>query len=198
LLLLVGLVCLTWPGFASADKSECEAVESALRSSAAGFGWTEEQVNAYVHNGAASCWEEVKADEAAEAAQNADVRAAQEKEAAEEAAQKAQERREAREVHANEREEVREARRRQREWAHKPTVTLATAREFAGRLMRKSDFPIWRIDCDGGRIDRTHWSCKVAIFYHCLRGRIQVFGEGHRNGRRWFGARGGRLRQCRI
>ncbi len=198
LLTLVGLTCLAWPTFAAADKSDCESLESALRFAAEDFGWTTEQVDAYVQNGAASCWEEVKAEEAAQAAQDAEVRAAQEKEAEEAATKQAQERKEAREAHAIEREEVREARRRQREWAHKPTVTKPTAEEFAKRLMRKTSYSIWEVDCDGGRLNRTHWSCKVSIFYHCLRGRIQIFGEGYKDGRRWFGARGGKLRQCQI
>ncbi len=198
LLTLLGLACLVWPTLAAADKSDCESLESALRFAAEDFGWTTEQVDAYVRENAASCWEEVKVEEAAEAAQDAEVRAAQEKEAAEEAAKKAQERKEALEVHAIEREEVREAHRRQREWAHKPTVTKPTAEEFAKRLMRKSSYSIWEVDCDGGRLSRTRWTCKVAIFYHCLRGRIQVFGEGHKEGLAWFGARGGKLRPCKI
>jgi hypothetical protein len=92
----------------------------------------------------------------------------------------------------------RERERERREWAHKPTVTLVVAKEFARRLMRKTDFSIWSVDCKGGRINRIRWSCKVSIFYQCLRGRIQVYGAGYRDGRKFFGAHGGRLRRCRA
>jgi hypothetical protein len=99
-----------------------------------------------------------------------------------------------------EREErrVREAQRRQREWAHKPGVTKPIAEEFARRLMRKTGFTNWSIDCDHGRINRITWSCKISIFYQCLRGRIQVRGAGFKDHRAYYRARGGRLRQCRA
>lgn len=120
---------------------------------------------------------------------------------AEQEEDKRREEQEDREIQAEEKV-VREQEHREaveaREWAHKPTVTKPIAEEFAKRLMRKSHYSIWEVDCDGGRRNRTHWSCKVSIFYHCLRGRILVTGAGHKNGRSWYRADGGRLRQCRV
>jgi len=92
----------------------------------------------------------------------------------------------------------REKEHERREWAHKPTVTLAVAQEFAGALMRRSEYAVWTVSCKGGRIDRTHWACKANIFYQCLRTRILVYGAGYRNERRWYGASAGRLRRCGV
>lgn len=64
--------------------------------------------------------------------------------------------------------------------------------------MKQTDFSIWTVDCDGGRINRTHWSCSVHIFYHCLRGRIRVSGAGHKNHRPYYRAKGSELSPCRV
>jgi hypothetical protein len=104
------------------------------------------------------------------------------------------EEKEEREIRAEERVEEKEA----REWAHKPTVTLHLARLLTVRTMRNSGLENWWIDCRGGRIDRTHWSCKVSLFYHCLRGRMRIWGAGYRNGRRWYGSQAGKFHPCRI
>jgi hypothetical protein len=142
---------------------------------------------------------EAKAREAEEAARReAEEQREQEAFAAEEAAREAERRREKRELQAAHREERRENVRHGREWAHKPTVTEGIAKLYAARLMRKSEFSVWSIDCEGGRINRIRWSCKVSIFYHCLRGRIQVKGIGIRDQEPWYVVHGGRLRQCRA
>ena len=70
---------LAWPGLATADRTTCEGIEASLRSAVAGTTWTTEQKEAYVRDGAASCWEEVRAEEALEAEQDDEVRRAQEK-----------------------------------------------------------------------------------------------------------------------
>jgi hypothetical protein len=162
--------------------------------------WTEAQKEAYVHEGAASCWQRVRDAERYEAEQDALVRKAQEEEVAREALRTAEKREREREQRSRERERAAEVRKLHREWRHKPTVTEGIAREFAWRLVRRSAYAdsVYRVDCRGGRIDRTHWACKVAIFYRCLRSRIQVTGAGHKNGRPWFSASGGKLRQCQI
>jgi hypothetical protein len=198
LAVLVGLAFSASPALA-AEAADCLNLEgAALASFSTETKWTEEKKAEVAHEIAASCWQEVRDGERYVAEQDAEVRKAQEEEAAKEAALAAEKRDREREQRARERERAAEIRRMHREWRRKPTVTEATAREFAGRVMRSSDYPIYRIDCRGGRINRTHWTCKVAIFYHCLRGRIQVRGDGYKKGRPWFFARGGKLRQCQI
>jgi hypothetical protein len=146
----------------------------------------------------AECRERIAAAEARdaeEAQRRAENEAGEKALEAEEAEEKARVR--ARE-RARQAKELRERRRERREWAHKPTVTKRIAIEFSKWLMRKTNFTIWWIDCDGGRINRIRWSCKVSIFYKCLRGRIQVKGAGRKNGRPWYSANGGELRQCEV
>jgi hypothetical protein len=85
---------------------------------------------------------------------------------------------------------ARERARLRREWEHKPTVTLAFA-EKGTRIFLRQNLGSWRhrsngeVDCIGGKITRTRWSCHIAWIRgaRCNVGRIQVFGAGHRNGR---------------
>lgn len=73
-----------------------------------------------------------------------------------------------------------------------PTVTESIAEEFAGRLLRQ--LPGWRyrqygyIDCRGGRISRTEWSCRVGWIYGrgCRRGRVRVRGGYIENGNKFY------------
>lgn len=197
--MIVGALSVAPAVAQAAEASSCEAWEAQFQQSLTELPWTEaaeEEQRGLI----TKCWAEVKASEEREAAEEAQFRALQEREMAEETAeataQAAEKREHEREERARERRQAHRWQRERREWAHKPTVTKGIALEFSKRLMRKSDFSIWWVDCDGGKINRTHWSCKVSIFYHCLRGRIRVTGVGTKNHRPWFQAKGGRLRQC--
>jgi len=76
--------------------------------------------------------------------------------------------------------------------AHRPTVTKAIAKEMTVRNLR--DFAGWRkresgyIDCNGGRIDRTTWSCRVGWVFNggCRRGKVQVRGSHVEAGRKYY------------
>lgn len=134
------------------------------------------------------CWDEGSAEERARAEEANRAEAL-------EAECEAQRHQEDREIGIQER---REAARHRREWAHKPTVTLARAEEMARRAMHHTNQSNWWVDCDGGRINRTHWSCRIGFFYRCLRSRILVSGAGFKDGVPWYRTKGGRLRQCRV
>jgi hypothetical protein len=195
-----GVICA--PTLALADQTECEAVEAALRSAASYYGWSSEQVDAYVREGSASCWAEVRAEEQARAQQDAEVREATAREEAEEAARLDKKRRrdEQRRIRQREkdRQQARELRRHRREWRRKPTVTEEIARRFATRTLRKAGYEYAWTDCKGGRIDRIHWTCKVSLFVHCLRSRMLIWGAGYRDGQPWYGSQSGRFHPCRI
>jgi hypothetical protein len=198
-LLTVMFGCLAIPTIASADRADCEQREQILREAVAeNPSITTAEKEAYVREGTAECWEEVHFQEAADAKDEAAIHEAKEREAAKAAVRAEEEHERYAEARAAERRKAREWRRQRHEWAHKPTVTEPIARGFARRLMRQTEFSIWTVDCHGGKIDRTHWSCSVHIFYHCLRGRIRVTGSGHKNGRAWYRAKGSELRPCRV
>jgi hypothetical protein len=202
--LVIGLLFLGSPPSASAKtRAECEQLEAALRSAISyEVNYTQQQKDEYVARNSAQCNEEARADEAAEAEYNArvdrEIHEAEEREKRKEEkrATEKQERERA-QAAAEARRHHRQARER-REWGIKPTVTKGIAREFSRRLMKQTDFSIWTVDCNGGRINRTHWSCSVHIFYHCLRGRIRVSGAGHKNHRPYYRAKGSELRPCRV
>jgi len=200
----VGLLALGSPPPADAKtRAECEQLEAALRSAISyEVNYTQQQKDEYVARNSAQCNEEARADEAAEAEYKAkvdhEIHEAEERDKRKEEQRAAGKReRERAQAAAEVRRHRRQARER-REWAIKPTVTKAVAREFSRRLMKQTDFSIWTVDCDGGRINRTHWSCSVHIFYHCLRGRIRVSGAGHKNHRPYYRAKGSELRPCRV
>ena len=75
-----------------------------------------------------------------------------------------------------------------------PSVHRADAEELGGRALRQ-DYPGWvkrdsgYLDCAGGKVDRTHWSCKVRWVHgrECKVGHLQVFGERFVNGQPRFG-----------
>jgi hypothetical protein len=200
LLVALALACVAVPASAK-DSGECEQLELALRAAAIESGRSSEEADQYAREGAAECWDRVRQQEAEEAQQDAEINAVLEREAVEEAqreeerakAEKEQRRRETRrELHA-----LHEQERHAREWMHKPTVTRPIAEQMAKRLMRRSGFDIWTVDCSRGKIDRIHWRCTVHIFYHCLRGRIRVTGIGLKDRRGWYRAKGGKLHPCR-
>jgi hypothetical protein len=109
--------------------------------------------------------------------------------AAEERAEREQERKEEKERQARERQEHREA----QEWAVKPKVTLAVAREHALTLLHRQ-VPTWTyrkagtLQCGGGKIRRNDWRCRVSWIAGavCHAGRIRVIGAGHRRHRAVF------------
>jgi hypothetical protein len=200
----VGLLALGTPLPADAKtRAECEQLEAALRSAISyEVNYTQQQRDEYVARNSAQCNEEARADEAAEAEYKAkvdrEIHEAEERDKRKEEQRAAEKReRERAQAAAEARRHRRQARER-REWAIKPTVTKAVAREFSRRLMKQTDFSIWTVDCEGGRINRIHWSCSVHIFYHCLRGRIRVSGAGHKNHRPYYRAKGSELRPCRV
>lgn len=85
---LAGLALLALPTFASADRLECEKSEAALRAAIEyETNWTPEQKDAWARESNASCWEEVQAEEAALAKQEAEFHEAVAKEEAEKAAE---------------------------------------------------------------------------------------------------------------
>lgn len=102
---------------------------------------------------------------------------------------------------ARQRPKERQAERRQREWAHKPTVNARKARLLVEKRLQQ-DVEGWKhrragsVDCRGGRVDRTHWRCKVRWLYRvpggerCRVGRFKVRGEGYRNGVAWYSTAG--------
>lgn len=208
LLVAVPVLLALWPASAEAvlewgTPAYCEEIESSYRDALIEYsGWTTEQIEAAVKEKAAPCWEAVHTAERVKAEENARFEAerrAEEQKEAEAKAKHERERREwEREARARERERIREARRHRREWQHKPTVTEPIARKFSRKVMRNSGLSIWSVECGGGRIDRTHWRCRVKIFYHCLRGRIRVTGIGIKDGLPWYRAQPGELRPCRI
>lgn len=186
------------PASAPADASRCQQIEAALRSSGEELGYTGAELDNYVRQGSAKCWEEVAAEERVAAEVAAEERRQDEALEAEEAAKTAERQREKREAREVRREERREAERRRREWAHKPTVTRYKARVLLARALRKADAGLFWIDCRHGRINRTHWACKVSLFYRCLRGRAQVIGLGYREGEAMYRVHFGRFRQCHV
>jgi hypothetical protein len=182
-LLLVGAVLaslLVWPGIAAADRTTCEGVEASLRSVAEDSDWTAEEKEAYIRDGAASCWEEVQAEEVAAAEQDAEVRQTQEEEAAKEAARKAEKERVVREHRPG--------------LKRAPTVRKGLAIALVRRTLSKQQ-PGWRhrdygyVDCDHGRVNRTHWRCRIGWgsdggSQKC--GRALVEGEAFENHRPYF------------
>lgn len=99
------------------------------------------------------------------------------------------------------REVRRERERERREWAHKPTVNARKANLLVEQRLRR-EVEGWKhrtagsVDCRGGRVDRTHWRCKVRWLYRvpggerCRVGRFKVRGEGYRNGVAWYSTAG--------
>lgn len=198
---VLGLMLLVAPtalGSEFGSAPWCEETEAAVRLSLVESGWTEQLIDETAREEAAECWAAVHAQEEEAAKEAAQAKAEEEAKAAAKLNQERIRREWELEAEAREREHEREDRRRQREWRHKPTVTYKTARLFARRLMRESDYSIWEVRCKGGRIDRTHWRCTVHIFYHCLRGRIRVTGIGIKDHEHWFRATSGELHPCRI
>jgi len=116
-------------------------------------------------------------------------REVREREEAERAERLEEERREERE---RQRQELRE-RREAKEWAVKPIVTRKVVRREALSLLHEK-VPTWtyrtkgKLQCAGGRIDRSHWRCRVNWIAgsRCSSGRLQVIGAGHRSGRKIF------------
>lgn len=167
-----------WRGEAAAVANECRPIEA--------------ESGPYAAEG---CWEEVEVFESSARAA-AQARETVEREAAAEEQRERERGEREREARHRQHEKWREQARHQREWRHKPTVTLRMARYFARKLMLESEFSIWEVNCRGGRINRTHWRCNVRIFYHCLRGRIRVTGIGHKDHRAWYRAQGSELHPC--
>lgn len=206
-LALLGMLCavaVAIPLFAgapsaSANRAACEE---------------EEWVNA--PDPATSCWEEVHAEEKATAHREAEEKAEgkpwwercnelrpdlieacfYEHNGETEPTEAEGEREADREIEAAKRERIRERERHAREWEHKPTVTLRTARYQARRFMHETDYSVWTLSCGGGRINRTHWRCGVKLYYPCESGRIRVTGAGFKDHQAWFRARGSELRPC--
>ena len=200
----IGLLFLgSTPSASAKTRAECEQLEAALRSAISyEVNYTQQQKDEYVARNAAQCNEEARADEAAEAEYNAkvdrEIREGEEREKRKEEKRAAEKREREREQTAAEARRHHRQERERKEWAVKPTVTKAIAKEFSRRLMKQTEYSIWTVNCNGGQINRTHWSCSVHIFYHCLRGRIRVSGAGHKNHRPYYRAKGSELRPCRI
>lgn len=83
-----------------------------------------------------------------------------------------------------------------------PAVHRADAEEFAGRLLREK-YPTWTyrqagyLDCRRGKINRTHWRCRVGWYKgnFCRIGRVQVEGEYFFRGTPFYGTHL-RVRRC--
>jgi hypothetical protein len=189
----------------AASRAECAELELSARyatESAPFANWTQAQKDAYITESAAQCYAEAAAEEAAVAAERAKedeaIRQQEEREAAKSAARELEQRETRQEEARDIREHRREAERRAREWAHKPTMTLYIASHLAARTLRNAGYPNGWVECQGGRINRTHWSCKAHLFYQCLVSRMQVWGAGYKNGRPLYSTKSGRFHPCQI